>query len=114
MTPIQQREASEADSASVEIRFRGQKIIILRLAEQFWQSSRVLSTPDAARSVSNGRGGNHHGGCNKPCQGLCLPRSFFGEIAGRNVRLACRFAPRWKMLVDISPQLSVEQLTDDT
>jgi hypothetical protein len=47
MTPVQQREVSKADFIFVEIRFRGQKIIILRLAEQFRQSSPFQSPPDA-------------------------------------------------------------------
>jgi hypothetical protein len=35
ITPVQQRGASEADPASAEIRFQGQKVITLGLAEQF-------------------------------------------------------------------------------
>jgi hypothetical protein len=65
MTPVQQREASEADSASVEFRFRGQKIIILRLTEQFCQFSLAQSASDAAKYTSNGRSETHNGGCNK-------------------------------------------------
>jgi hypothetical protein len=47
MTPVQQREVSKTDSIFVPIRFRGQKIIIVRLAEQFRQSSPFQSPPDA-------------------------------------------------------------------
>jgi hypothetical protein len=47
MTPVQQREVSKTDSIFVPIRFRGQKIIIVRLAEQFRQSFPVQTHPDA-------------------------------------------------------------------
>jgi hypothetical protein len=47
MTPVQQREVSKADFTFGQIRFRGQKIIIVRLAEQFRQSSRFQSPLDA-------------------------------------------------------------------
>ena len=114
MTPVQQREVSEADFNFVEIRFRGQKITILGLAEQFCQSSLAQSASDAARYTSNCPSGAHHGGCIKLSLGLCLPRSYFGEIAGRNVQLVRRSAPRWMKLMHVSPQLCVDHLTDDT
>jgi hypothetical protein len=46
MAPVQQREVSKADFIFVQIRSRGQKIIIFRLAEQFRQSSPFQLPPD--------------------------------------------------------------------
>ena len=113
MTPVQQREVSEADFNFVEIRFRGQKITILGLAEQFCQSSLAQSASDAARYTSNCPSGAHHGGCIKLSLGLCLPLSYFGKILRGSGQLSCRLVPRLQ-LTNVSPWLFVEVFAHDT
>jgi hypothetical protein len=112
MTPVQQREVSEADSASVEIRFRGQKIIILRRAEQFGQSSLAQSASGVARLTQNCPSGTHHGGCNKLSFGLWLPRSYFGKILRGTGQSSCRLVPRLQ-LTNVPPWLFVEVFAHD-